>query len=414
MKLLFAPDAFKDSVSARTVSGIVRRKAEEIFTHCEMEEIPLADGDKGTVEVLTAALNGKIEQTTVRNYEGAPIQVTYGILDDNTAVLEAGQVLQDGGSLESSMRHKLLFSSSAGVGELIRHVLESGYRRIIIGAGTGVVNDGGMGCAHALGVAFYNQKGERLHPSGIALKDIDRIDVSGLDERLREAEVTVLCPVRNELFGDEGATYVYGAMNGGGPEELILLEKGMRHYAHKLTQATGVQVGGLAGAGAGGGLPAALKAFCNAELKNGISTVLKMICFEQRVERANLVVVGEGVLDGTSVYGKAISGIGMMCKAKQIPVVALVGRLDKDANRLYHYGISAVMSSVGSIMTQEEATQNAEALIEEAAERMFRLLAVGMQMQHGEPFIPEAGIDLRYKREKKGQIKWAVSPDWDM
>ena len=252
MKLLFAPDAFKDSVDAQTVSGILRRKAEEIFTHCEMEEIPLADGDKGTIEVLTSALGGRIERTTVKNYEGAPIQVTYGVLDDRTAVVEAGQVLRDGGNLESSIRHKLLFSSSAGVGELIRHVLDSGHRRIILGAGAGVVNDGGMGCADALGAAFYNQKGERLNPSGIALKEIDRIDLSGIDERLDDTEITVLCPVKNELFGDEGATYVYGAMNGGGPEELILLEKGMRHYAGKLCEATGIDVGGLAGAGSAG------------------------------------------------------------------------------------------------------------------------------------------------------------------
>lgn len=413
MKIVFALDSFKDSLSAARVSEIIRKKAEKIFTRCEMVEIPLADGDKGTIDTLLSVLGGRRETISVKNYMGADMEVDYGVLDSGTVVIEAGQLLRDDGSTEHSVRQKMLFSSSAGVGQLIMKLLDQGYRKIYVGAGAGIVNDGGMGCAEAMGVRFYNSKGEFLKPSGINLRDVAEIDISGLDPRIEETEITVLCAVNNQLVGELGATYVYGAINGGGPDELIRLERGMRSYAEAVESATGVCVKNCVGAGAAGGLPAALKAFCGARLCSGISTVLQMIGFETLVNDASLVVVGEGVLDRTSIYGKAISGIGMLCKARGIPVVALVGRMGQDAKELYHYGVSSVISSVNTFMEEDDMIENAEELVASAAERMFRFLAVGMKMQSREAFIPDAGVELWQRMEKRGDINWAVDPDWE-
>lgn len=413
MKIVFAPDSFKDSLSASRVSGILRKKAEEIFTKCTMQEIPLADGDKGTVDVLLSVLGGRREWAMASNFMGEPIEVEYGVLPDGTAVAETGPLLCDDGRQECSTRQKMLFSSSSGVGELIGTLLDRGYRKIYIGAGAGMTNDGGMGCAKALGVRFLDQKGEELGAAGFSLKEIRRIDTTGLDPRLSEAELTVMCAVNNVLVGDQGATYVYGAMNGGGPEELIRLEHGMRNYAQSIEETTGLCVSECSGAGAAGGLPAALKAFGGAKLRSGISSVLQLIHFEELINDASLVVVGEGTLDRTSIYGKAISGIGMLCKAKKIPVVAVVGQMGQDAELLYHYGVSSMISSVNTIMEQEDAIENAERLIGAAAERMFRLLAVGMEMQNCEAFFPDAGVELRVRADNQGRIHWAVDPEWD-
>lgn len=413
MKIIFAPDSFKDSLPASRISAIMKNKAKEIFTRCELEEIPLADGDKGTIDALLSVLGGRYESMNVRDYMGEETEVIYGVLDSGEVIIETGALLRDDGRTDRSVRQKLLFSSSAGVGEMLIKLLDLGYRRIYVGAGACITNDGGMGCAEALGVKFLSRKGETLQPAGVSLSEVAMIDVSNLDPRLKETEIIVMCAVNNLLVGEQGATYVYGAYNGGGPDELIRLERGMRSYARLVEQTTGICVTDCSGAGASGGLPAALKAFAGARLRSGISTVLHLIRFEEQLDQASLVVVGEGVLDSTSIYGKAVSGIGMMCKAKGIPVVALVGRMGRGADKLYHYGISSVITAVNSIMEEDEMVENAEQLLESAAERMFRMLAVGIQMQSRENFIPDAGIEMNRHISQKGEIHWAVDPDWD-
>ena len=413
MKIVFAPDSFKNSLSAAQVSRIIREKAEEIFPGCEMQEIPLADGDKGTMYTLISVLGGRYDILETIDCMGKKKKMVYGVLDKETVVIEAGQLLREGEISEYSIRQQLLFSSSEGVGKAICKLLDLGFRKIYIGAGNGVTYDGGMGCATAMGVRFFDKKGQNLKPAGISLLEIDSIDTNNLDPRIKDAEITVMCSVNNPLFGEQGAAYVYGAYSGGGPDELLQLERGMRNYAEIIKKTKGIDLKNITGAGAAGGLPVALKVFLGAKLQSGISTVLYLIRFEELIENASLVVVGEGTLDKTSIYGKAMTGIGMLCKARGIPVVALVGKVDKDAELLYNFGISSIMSSVDNVMGEDEAIENIEKLVESAAERMFRFLAVGSQIQSREDVIFSAGVELRQKKTNNRMIHWAVDPDWE-
>lgn len=412
MKIVFAPDSFKGSLSAAKVSGILRKKAEEIFTRCEMREIPLADGDVGTIDTLVSVLGGRYEHATVHDYKGDAVEVTYGLIWEDTVVIETSQVLRDGKNSDFA-RKNLLFSSSAGVGELMQQVLDMGYRKIYIGAGNSFSNDGGMGCAQVLGVQFFDDRDNSLDAAGINLRRIAGIDCSRLDPRIKETEITVMCAVNNTPTGEEGCTYVYGAQNGGGPDELILLEQGMRNYVKLAEQISGVSVCKCAGCGASGGLPVSLKAFMGARIVSGISMILSLTHFEELIGDASLVVVGEGVLDRTSIFGKAISGIGMMCKARGIPAVALVGRMGKGAELLYQLGVTSVISSVNAVMDEEEAIENAEELVAQAAEQMFRFLVAGMEMQKKEAFLPDAGICLYPRGSEKNTIHWAMNPNWE-
>lgn len=411
MKIVFAPDSFKNSLSAVEVADILRRKAEEFFPGCEMQEIPLANGDRGTIDTLISVLGGSCHLTVARDYTGKQVDVSYGVITGDTMVIETTELLQDRENMEGSIREKIMLSSSYGVGELIRYGLDLGYRRFYIGAGASVVNDGGMGCVQALGVRFYNERNQELEAAGINLEAIAYIDDGELDPRIREAEITVMCSVNNELTGYKGATYVYSAMNGAGPDELLCLERGMRNYGKLLEEKRGIPICDVAGAGACGGLPASLRAFCQARLTSGISTILQLLHFEKLVEDASLVVVGEGLMDQTTIYGKAIAGIGMMCKAKGIPVAALVGGMGKGAEQIYHYGVISMMSTVNTVMEQEYAMENAAELLEQAAERTFRFLVCGMQMQEKEDCLSRSRIHLYGKEDIQKKLHWAVDPD---
>lgn len=411
MKIVFAPDSFKNTLSAAEVAEILKKKAAEIFPGCEMQAIPLADGDKGTIDTLTSLLGGSRHLTRARDYLGREIPVSYGVIYGNAMVIEATELLWARESMESSIQQKILFSSSRGVGELMLQGLDMGFRRFFIGAGASVVNDGGMGCAQALGVRFYNERGQLLEASGINLQEVVSIDDSGLDERLLESEVIVMCSVNNALTGYKGTTYVYSAQNGAGPDELLCLERGMRNYAGLLEKKKKISICHEAGTGACGGLPASLRAFCQARLTSGISTVLDLIRFEELVGDASLVVVGEGIMDQTTIYGKAITGIGMLCKAKGIPVVALAGGIGRGADQIYHYGVNSMMSMVDMVMEEEYAVENAEELLGQAAERMFRFLVSGMQMQVKENCLSRSRTHLYSGEEREHRLHWAVDPD---
>ena len=266
--------------------------------------------------------------------------------------------------------------------ELIRDALEQGYRKISIAIGGSATNDGGMGAMRALGVRFLDKEGKELEGYGRDLAEVADIDTTGICPAVAEASFTVMCDVNNPLTGPEGAAYTFGKQKGGTQEILDELEAGMKNYAAVVLKKTGMDVDQIPGAGAAGGLGAALCVFLRATLKSGIETVLDLMDFDGLLEGVDLVVTGEGRIDWQSAFGKVPSGIGQRCRAKGIPAVALVGGMGDGAEKIYDFGVESILPTINGAMDIEEALERARELYVNAAERMFRLIRVGMEMKN--------------------------------
>ena len=272
-----------------------------------------------------------------------------------------------------------LNTTTYGTGELIKDALDKGFRRISIAIGGSATNDGGMGAMAALGVKFFDKDGNLLKGVGSDLAKVAKVDVGGLHPAVKETTFTVMCDVNNPLTGPDGATYTFGKQKGATPEILDELEAGMKSYAAVVGEALGMDIDHIAGAGAAGGLGAALCGFLKANLKSGIETVLDLIHFDEMLEGVDVVITGEGRIDWQSAFGKVPSGIGMRCKNKGIPAVAIVGGMGKGAEKIYEFGVESILPTINGAMDIEEALERAEELYQAAAERMFRFLKVGMQ-----------------------------------
>ena len=379
MKLLFASDSFKGSLTSEKTVELLQRAAREVFGACECSGVPVADGGEGTVEAVIAAEQG--EQVTVKVH-GPLMEETesfYGIFDKDKAVIEMAAA--SGLPMVPEELRNPLNTTSFGTGELILDALKRGYRDISIAIGGSATNDGGMGCARALGVKFLDQNGNELEGFGRDLAKVASIDISGLDERVKSAKITVMCDVTNPLCGKDGATWTFGKQKGATPEIQEELEKGMCSYRDVIKETFGIDCDEIPGAGAAGGLGAALKVFLKGEMKSGIETVLELIRFDERLEGVDLVVTGEGRTDWQSCFGKVMQGVGMHAKAKGVPVLGLSGSLGKNAMDICDCGISSLMTTVNAPMPLSEALERAEELYYEGALRMFRFVRTGMDMR---------------------------------
>ena len=379
MKLLFASDSFKGSLTSEKTVELLQRAAREVFGACECSGVPVADGGEGTVEAVIAAEQG--EQVTVKVH-GPLMEETesfYGIFDKDKAVIEMAAA--SGLPMVPEELRNPLNTTSFGTGELILDALKRGYRDISIAIGGSATNDGGMGCARALGVKFLDQNGNELEGFGRDLAKVASIDISGLDERVKSAKITVMCDVTNPLCGKDGATWTFGKQKGATPEIQEELEKGMCSYRDVIKETFGIDCDEIPGAGAAGGLGAALRVFLKGEMKSGIETVLELIRFDERLEGVDLVVTGEGRTDWQSCFGKVMQGVGMHAKAKGVPVLGLSGSLGKNAMDICDCGISSLMTTVNAPMPLSEALERAEELYYEGALRMFRFVRTGMDMR---------------------------------
>lgn len=379
MKLLFASDSFKGSLSSEKTAELLSKAAREVFGACETASVPVADGGEGTVDAVIAAEKGEKVFARVHGpLAGSAVEAGYGILPGGRAVIEMAAA--SGLPLVPEADRNPLNTTTCGTGELILDALERGYRDISIAIGGSATNDGGMGCARALGVRFLDAGGAELEGYGRDLSRVARIDVSGLDSRLQGASVTVMCDVTNPLCGEHGATYTFGAQKGATPEIQKELEAGMRRYRDIIRDEFGIDCDAVQGAGAAGGLGAALKVFLHGRMRSGIETVLELIRFDKRLEGVDLVVTGEGRTDWQSCFGKVMQGVGAHAKAKGIPVVGLSGSLGRGALDIAAHGVESLMTTVNAPMALQDALDNAEALYYEGAVRMFRLIRVGMSM----------------------------------
>ena len=379
MKLLFASDSFKGSLSSEKTVELLAKAAKDVFGDVEYEGVPVSDGGEGTVDAVVAAEHGTKISVDVYGPLMTRIKAEYGRLDDNRAVIEMAAA--SGLPLIAREERNPLNTTTFGTGELIRDALERGFRDLSIAIGGSATNDGGMGCMRALGVKFLDARGNELQGNGSDLERVASIDMSGLDPRIKDTKITVMCDVTNPLTGKDGATYTFGAQKGATPDMQARLEAGMLNYKSVIMKQFGFDPDDIPGSGAAGGLGTALMVFLKGEMRSGIETVLDLIKFDERLEGVDLCVTGEGRTDWQSCFGKVMQGVGMHAKAKGVPVLGLSGGLGKDAMNICDYGVNSLMTTVNSPMDITEAIDRAEELYYEGAVRMFRFVKTGMDMR---------------------------------
>lgn len=379
MKILLAPDSFKGTMTSIEVINYLEEAARRHFDNLEVVKVPIADGGEGTIDSLVLATGGEYRWKWVIGPLGSPVNAKYGVIDGKTAVIEMAQT--SGLPLLQVHERNPMLTTTYGTGQLIKAALDEGMREFIIGIGGSATNDGGIGAAQALGVRFLDNEGNDVGFGGQNLSKIHTIVTEEMDPRIKESKITVICDVSNPLTGPHGATAIYGPQKGATEEMLKALEEGMKNYEEVIKRCTGKDIGSAPGAGAAGGLGAALMCFFGAELKAGIDTVLDFVGFDSLLEGVDLVVTGEGKIDGQSVFGKVPVGVAKRCKSRGVKVVAIVGSMGPDAIKVYNHGISSIMTTINRDMPLEEALSNAVELMKDAADRMFRFIKLGMDIR---------------------------------
>ena len=381
MKLLFAPDSFKGSLTAIQITDILAKVAARHFPGAETVSIPVADGGEGTTDALLRADFGQKYMIPVTGPLFEKEEASWGMLGDGeTAVMEMAQA--SGLPYVAEAHRDPRNTTTYGTGEMIKNAIEQGATKLLIGIGGSATNDGGMGMLAALGARFTDEQGNDVTPVGGNLGKVAHADFSRLMPALRDVELTVICDVTNPLLGETGATWVYGPQKGATPEIRDELETGMAHYAEVVSAAVGRDIASFPGAGAAGGLGAALGGVLGAQLKSGIDAVLEAVNFDKKLNNVDLVVTGEGRIDGQSVnYGKVPVGVAKRCAAHGIPVIAIVGGIGPGAEGLFDLCESTIQTTVTGPMELSEAMENAPALYESAADRIFRAVRIGMGLK---------------------------------
>ena len=379
MKILLAPDSFKGTMTSMEIISFLEEAATLHFDPLEIVKLPLADGGEGTVDTLLFIKGGKYEWAEVTGPLGEKVKAKYGIIEDKTAVIEMAQA--SGLPLIDRKDRNPLLTTTYGTGELIKDAIEKGIRNFIIGIGGSATNDGGIGALQALGVKFLDEKGNEIGFGGKELGKIKHIELENIDRRIKESNFIVMCDVDNPLTGDRGASFVFGPQKGATKEMLEILENGMRNYAEVIQNELGINVNEIPGAGAAGGLGAALHCFLGAQLKPGIDTILDFANFDEMLKGVDFVVTGEGKMDKQSIFGKAPSGIAKRCRKYGTKAVAIVGSMGEGAEEIYKYGIESIMPTVNKEMSLDEALSRAKELLAGAADRMFRFIKAGMEIK---------------------------------
>ena len=378
MKIVIAPDSFKGSATSRMAARAMGEGVRKIFPDAELVEIPVADGGEGTVEALTDSMHGEIVKKMVKGPLGDDVEAVYGLLPGKTAVIEMASA--SGLPLIPDDRRNPLLTSTYGTGQLIDDALARGCETILLGIGGSATNDGGTGMAKALGYKFLDSNGNTLPEGGGALTDLADIDDAEVNSLVFRAKFLVACDVTNPLTGPEGASHIYGAQKGASAEDIELLDSALEKLAAVVSRKFGRSNKNFPGAGAAGGLGYGLMEFCGGELKPGIEIVLDLVKFDDYLDNADLVISGEGRIDGQSVYGKVPVGIAGRAKKKGIPVLAIVGDIGPKVEAVYDHGIDAIMTSVNKAMSLEEAMSRSYELLVDSAARAMRMIRIGMGM----------------------------------
>lgn len=372
MKFVFASDSFKGSLTSTQICLLLQEEAARVFPEAECVSVPIADGGEGTLEAIEALGGDACERLSIMAHDGimGPVRCNV-LLRGAEAFVEAASTC--GLALLSDTDRDPLLTTSFGVGESIGHALFHGCTHITVGLGGSCMNDGGMGCLRALGVRFFDDAGEELMCNGKALERVARIDESGLIPQAREATFTLMCDVTNPLLGEQGATRVFGPQKGADAVAVERLEAGMRHFADVIARTHPCVDFSTPGYGAAGGLGMALSVFLGARMQPGIEVLLEWADFDRTIADADLVVTGEGQLDGQSLDGKAVSGVFLHAKHAGVPVAVLCGTSLLDEDQVRNLGVYRVMqTSAGVALAQ--AIDRAEDLYRATACKLFEAL----------------------------------------
>ena len=379
MKIVIAPDSYKESLSALEVATAIERGFREIFPSANYVKLPVADGGEGTVEAMVAATQGRIIHVPVTGPLGEPVEGFYGLSgDDQSAFIEMAAA--SGLELVPPSQRNPLKTTSWGTGELIRHALDAGVKHIIIGIGGSATNDGGAGMVQALGAKLLDAAQKPVGLGGGELATLAHIDLTGLDKRLKACRIEVACDVTNPLTGEEGATAVFGPQKGATPEMIVTLDNALAHYAQVIARDLDIDVLNLSGGGAAGGVGGALYAFCGAQLRQGIEIVTDALHLAAQVADADLVITGEGRIDSQTIHGKVPVGVAKVAKRFNKPVIGIAGSLTADVGVVHEHGIDAVFSVIYTICSLEDALENASENVRMAARNIAAALKVGQGM----------------------------------
>ncbi|WP_444437955.1 glycerate kinase [Pseudomonas sp. A6] len=371
MKLVIAPDSFKESLSAPEVAAAIARGWSRARPLDEILLRPMADGGEGTVDAVLAATGGERRECAVRGPLGAPVQAHWGWLEEGAAVIEMAAA--SGLHWVAPQLRDATRTTSYGTGELIRAALDAGARKIILGLGGSATNDGGMGLLQALGVRFLDERGEPLGDGGAALAGLHAIDLAGLDPRLAGVEVEVAADVNNPLCGEHGASAVFGPQKGASPEQVRQLDAALARYAEVAARTLGQDHSLFPGVGAAGGLGFAARAFLRARFRPGVELVAEVSGLAEALRGADLAITGEGRLDEQSLHGKTPIGVARLAREAGVPLIALAGSLGKGYGRLHEAGIAAAFSLVPGPISLAEAMAGAAGELEARAEELARL-----------------------------------------
>ncbi|WP_291255504.1 glycerate kinase [Fusobacterium sp.] len=373
MKIILAPDSFKESMTAKEACEVIERGMKKIIPDLECISVPMADGGEGTTQSLVDATGGEFYTQRVLGPLGESVEARFGILGDGkTAILEMAAT--SGLELVPKEKRDATVTTTYGTGELIRAALDKNVETILIGIGGSATNDGGAGMIQALGGKLLDSCGKEIGFGGGQLSNLSKIDLSNLDKRLEKTKIIVACDVQNPLTGVSGASHIFGKQKGANEEQRELLDKNLKHYAEIIRRDVGKDVENIPGAGAAGGLGAGLMAFLSAELKKGIEIVIEYSKLEEKMQGADLVITGEGSIDAQTRFGKTPYGVAMTAKKYGIPVIALAGNVGKDIDVLYEYGFTAVFSILPRVESLEKAISNGKENLQYMSESIARMV----------------------------------------
>lgn len=372
-RYLCAPDSFKESLTAMEAARAMAQGIENADHDAEVRCLPMADGGEGTARALVDATGGSMRAVPVHDPLGRPVEGHFGLLaDGTTAVVETAEA--SGLALLEAKERNPLIASSYGTGELMLAAVRSGAKRIIVGLGGSATNDAGAGLLQALGVRLLDKNGNDLAHGGAALANLTTIDISTMDPALKNVAITAACDVTNPLTGPTGASAVFGPQKGASKDDVATLDAALAHFAQVIDSQLGVAVNDVPGAGAAGGIGAALKGFLNAEFRPGIAIVIEQSGLDAAAQWADVVFTGEGSIDFQTKFGKTPAGVAETAKRHGKPVIAVAGHIGTGIDELHEVGIDAVFGITPGAASLSELLADAAANVTRTTEQIVRTL----------------------------------------